>query len=458
MPVHQEDVKSSTMSGPRKLRFGAFEVDLQNQDLRKDGRQVKLERKPFQVMELLLRVRGRFVTRAELTRTLWPNLHVNFERSLNTAVNSLRKALGDSPQNPSYIETKPGLGYRFIAPVEEVTSNSLVAANPSANENCAKARYFLNKQTPADLHKASAYLQAAIDEDSRCVRAYADLTETYCLFALMDMMTPAEAGARAKSMAASAVELDRNNAVARGALGRVKRFFDWDWAGAAEEFRAAIVLDGNCSGTHQAYGSFLCSTGNTQSALLELRCAQELDPASPFINVEMAWVRYLARDFSGADEQCWKVLILEPTFAGAQHVLGLVHEQTGMYDEAVIEFQNALASGDERPAILAALGHARAKAGKMGEAKEALRGLERLSGKRYVSAYWHAVVCAGLGQKRAAIEWLEKALEQRDVWMVWLGVDPRFDDLRSVPEFESVLQQMGFDSARIATGPDVSTT
>ncbi|HLM98312.1 MAG TPA: winged helix-turn-helix domain-containing protein [Bryobacteraceae bacterium] len=445
MSTGQEDVKSAAVGVSRKVRFGTFEVDLDNQDLRKDGQQVKLERKPFQLMELLLRIRGRFVSRAELTRALWPDLHVNFERSLNTAVNSLRKALGDSPQNPSYIETKPGLGYRFIAPVQEIGSSPPAAAHASPNENCAKARYFLNKLTQADLHKASAYLQAALDEDSRCVRAYADLAETYCLFARMNMATPDEAGERARSLAAVAVELDPGSVAARAALGSVKQYFDWDWAGAADEFRKAIALDPGCASVHKAYGSFLSSTGNMQAAVDELHLAQRLDPISPAINAETAWVLYLARDFAAAHEQCWKVLALEPSFSAAQHVLGLVHEQMGMCDEAVIEFQNAQSSGDEQPAFVAALGHAWAKAGKVAKAKEALRELRGLSAKRYVSPYWHAIVCAALGQGLAAVEWLEKGFEQRDVWLAWLGVDPRFDDLRSSAGFQSVLQQMRFD-------------
>ena len=445
MPTGQEDVKLSLAGASRKLRFGTFEVDLDNQDLRKDGQQVKLERKPFQLMELLLRIRGRFVTRAELTRNLWPDLHVNFERSLNTAVNSLRKALGDSPQNPSYIETKPGLGYRFIAPVEEIESNPRVEAHSGTNENCAKARYFLNKLTQADLHKASAYLQAALDEDSRCVRAHADLAETYCLFARMNMTTPDEAGERARSLAATAVELDPNSAAARAALASVKQYFEWDWAGAADEFRKAIALDPSSATVHQAYGSFLSSTGNMPSAVDELRLAQRLDPISPAINVDTAWVLYLARDFEAAYEQCWKVLALEPSFGAAQHMLGLAHEQMGMCEEAVIEFQNAQSSGDEQPAFVAALGHAWAKVGKAAKAKEALRELRGLADKRYVSPYWHAIVCTGLGQSLVAVEWLEKAYQHRDVWLAWLGVDPRFDDLRSTPGFQSVLQQMRFD-------------
>ena len=456
MSLGQEDVKSFPTGAIPKLRFGEFEVDLENHDLRKAGRPVRLERKPFQVMELLLRIRGRFASRSELTRMLWPNLHVNFERSLNTAVNSLRKALGDSPQNPIYIETKPGLGYRFIAPVQEIGPPQ-PALPAGANENCAKARYFLNKQTQADLHKASAYLQAALDEDSRCVRAYADLAETYCGFALMDMVSPDEAGRRAKSLAATAVDLDPRDAAARAALGSVKQYFDWDWAGAEEEFHQAIALDANCAAAHRAYGCFLSATGKMQQAVEELRLAQRLDPVCASINVETAWVLYRARDFAAAHEQCWKVLALEPAFAAAQHVLGLVHEQTGLYDEAVIEFENAQASGDEQPAVVAAMGHAQAKAGKTAKAKEALRTLQRLSGKRYVSSYWHAVVCAGLGHDADALESLETAYRQRDVWLAWLGVDPRFEGLRSGAACRSLLRQMNIVSPEAMGLPQNST-
>lgn len=442
MPVGQEDVKSLPA---RKLRFGAFEVDLESRDLRKSGRQVKLQRKPFQVLELLLRIRGRFVSRAELTRTLWPGLHVNFDRSLNTAVNALRKALGDSSQNPGYIETRPGLGYRFVAPVQEIASNAVGVVNQDAYQNCAKARYFLNKQTQEDLHKGIAYFQAALDEDSRCAQAYAGLAETYWLFALMNMTPPGEAGARAKLLATTAVGLDPESAAARAALGSVKRFFEWDWAGAEEEFLRAVALDASCAAAHQAYGSFLSSIGNTQGALHELRLAEGLDPVSPAVNVESAWALYVARDFAGAHEQCWKMLVLEPSFGAAQHVLGLVHEQMQMFDESVIELQNAQSSGDEQPAVIAALGHAWANAGKIADAEETLHTLQQLSTKRYVSPYWHAIVCAGLRQNALAIEWLETAYQQRDVWLTWLRVDPRFDDLRTAAGFKSILHEMHFE-------------
>ena len=448
MSEGQEEIKPPSARG-RRLRFGAFEADLDSRELLTSGRQVKLERKPFQVLELLLRAPGRFVARAELTRELWPDLHVNFDRSLNTAVNALRKALGDSWRNPGYVETRPGQGYRFIAPVE-VIGNKTAAENQDAHQNCVKAGYFLNKRTQEDLHKAIAYFQAALADDAGFARAYAGLAETYCLLAQMNMASPGEAGSRAKELAATAVELEPDSAAARAAAACVKRFFEWDWLGAEEEYHRAVALDANCAAFHQAYGSFLASVGNTQEALHEFRLAQRLDPVSPAVNAEAAWALYLARDFAGAHEQCWKVLALEPSFGAAQHVLGLVYEQMRMYEEAVIELQNAQACGDEQPAVIAALGHAWAKAGKIAMAEETLGRLQQLSAKRYVSPYWHAIVYAGLRQNLLAIEWLETAHQQRDVWLTWLGVDPRFDDLRAAPGFQSILHKMHFELAEAA--------
>jgi len=445
MTAGQEDVKTLAKGTGNKLRFGEFEVDLSNKDLRKNGRQIRLERKPFQVMELLLRIRGRFVSRDELKRALWPDLHVNFERSLNTAVNSLRKALGDSPQNPRYVETRQGLGYRLVAPVEELTP---AGKNLGTSENCAKARFFLNKQTQADLHRASAYLQAALHEDDRCVRAHADMAETYCLTARMNMSTAQEAGVRARELAVKAVDLDPYSAEAHAALGQVRHYFDWDWTGAFEEFERAVGLDTNCAAAHRAYGAFLSCRGSSRRAVEALRTAQTLEPVSAAISAETAWALYVARDFDAAHEQCWKILALEPTFCAAQHVLGLVNEQMMMYDEAIIEFQNAQASGDEQPAFIAAAGHAWAKAGMTAKAKETLRTLRGLARKRYVSPYWNAIVCTGLDQCEAAIGWLQKASEERDVWLTWMGVDPRLDELRTSAEFQALARRLDLDVAR----------
>jgi TolB-like protein len=99
-------------------RFGIFEVDLLSREIRKRGMRMRLEEKPFRILELLLASPGKVVSRTTFHERLWPDAHVGFEHSLNTAVNKLRGLLGDSAQSPRFIETVPRRGYRFIAPVE----------------------------------------------------------------------------------------------------------------------------------------------------------------------------------------------------------------------------------------------------------------------------------------------------------------------------------------------------
>src|SRR2546423_5644999 len=99
------------------VRFGTFEVNLHSHELRKHGMRIRLEEKPFQILELLLDRAGHVVTRGMLRERLWPDTVVGYEHGLNTAVNKLRDLLGDSARSPRFVETLPGLGYRFIAPV-----------------------------------------------------------------------------------------------------------------------------------------------------------------------------------------------------------------------------------------------------------------------------------------------------------------------------------------------------
>src|SRR5258706_10694840 len=98
-------------------RFGTFEVNFQSRELRKHGMRIRLEEKPFQILEMLLDRAGDVVTRSMLRERLWPDTYVAYEHGLNTAVNKLRGLLGDSPRSPRFVETLPRLGYRFIAPV-----------------------------------------------------------------------------------------------------------------------------------------------------------------------------------------------------------------------------------------------------------------------------------------------------------------------------------------------------
>ncbi len=441
-----------------RLRFGAFEINPRERELRKFGLRVRLQQKPFQVLERLLWTPGEFVGREELARLLWPDLHVLFDRSLNTAVNAVRRALGDRGRNPRFIETRPGLGYVFIAPVERVTepgnehparaahANTAHRGNIEAYQEYLKGRYFANKMTEADIRKSIAYFESALTRSPNYALAFAGLADTWSLAAFHGLLPSQECISRAREWGEAALRTDHLLAEAHTSLARVKQFHDWDWAGAESSYQRALKLDPNDAAAHRHYAQHLSAMGRFEDARKEIAVAQELDPLSLVTNVEVAWILFTSRDFSGAAEQSWKTLAMEPRFAPAQNTLGLAYEQMGMLEEAIVELDNARVCSENHPAAVATLARGFATAGRLREAEESLADLKRVSRTRHISSYWFSLVYAGLGDCDRALESLEQAYQEHDVWLVWLKVEPRFDGLRRHARFEELLRRIGFSS------------
>src|SRR5438045_5731870 len=105
---------------PRCLRFGVFEVDLRTGQLTKSGLRLRLQEQPFQVLAMLVERPGELVSREELRSRLWPRTIVDFDHGLNKAINKIREALGDSAENPRFVETVARRGYRFLADVSPI--------------------------------------------------------------------------------------------------------------------------------------------------------------------------------------------------------------------------------------------------------------------------------------------------------------------------------------------------
>jgi Tol biopolymer transport system component/DNA-binding winged helix-turn-helix (wHTH) protein len=144
-------------SSSRFIRFGVFEVDLLSGELRKSGQKLRLGGQPFQILIILLEQPGEVVTREEFQKRLWPDTFVDVDHNLNTAINKIREALGDSSENPRFVETLPRRGYRFIGPI---TANGTDAAIAHAARNRSTS-----KPEPAARRKtlrATALLGAVI--------------------------------------------------------------------------------------------------------------------------------------------------------------------------------------------------------------------------------------------------------------------------------------------------------
>ncbi len=430
----------------KKLRFADFEVDFARRELRKRGVRVGLQHKPFRVLELLLQSPGELVTREQLSAFLWPDSHVSFERGLNTAVNSLRQVLGDSSRECLFIETRTGLGYSFSAPVQEVPEAKPKQVNNGAEgyQDYLKGRYFLDRMAEEEIHKAIAHFKSAAEDDSCTSFAHAGLADAYCYMALAGAARPADVSAKARSFAERAVANDPGLSLAHVSLARVRILFDWDWQSAQAAVGRALELDPYSAAAHTLHAALLRMAGGCEEALQICRRALALEPLSFPANLQLAGCLFAARQFKRAVDQCWKILTLESRFAPAQVLLALAYEQLGMYEEAVVEFQNAQNCSGFQAAAVSGLFHVCALAGLQSQADQTSFGLFRQERNRYVADYWRAVICLGQKQTGEALAFLEKSLAQRDPALLWLKADARFDVLQENPRFQELLRSLSF--------------
>jgi tetratricopeptide (TPR) repeat protein len=160
------------------------------------------------------------------------------------------------------------------------------------------------------------------------------------------------------------------------------------------------------------------------------------------INADIGWLSFFARQHDRAIEQLRKTLEMDPNFALAYWLLGLNKEQKGQLEEATADFRKAVSLSEDIPFALASLGHVLGRSGQREEAAAALEELLRLSARRYVSPHSIATVYIGLGQSTEALEWLNRAADERSNWIIFLNVDPVFDPLRDDPRFRNITDRL----------------
>jgi len=153
-------------------------------------------------------------------------------------------------------------------------------------------------------------------------------------------------------------------------------------------------------------------------------------------------VFYFSRQYDQAITQLQEVLDLSPNLPLATSRLGWSYVQKGMFKEAIGEMERAVTLSPDNTELFWMLGHAYAAAGKTAEARKILDDLHILAEKRYVLPYGFALIHTGLGENDEALEWLEKAYQDRNGWMPFLQVEPRLDPLRSDPRFQDLLRRM----------------
>src|SRR6266571_3467915 len=316
--------------------------------------------------------------------------------------------------------------------------------NREAYEFYLKGRHAWGRRAIEDLKKGVEYFQHAIAEDPNYSLAHAGIADCLVLLGLFGADNPREIMPQARAAAMKAIKLDESLGEAYASLGQIKLIYDWDWSAARANFQQAVSLNPTYPTAHQWHGEYLVSMGLFDQGVVELKRARDLDPLSLIINTNLGLNFYFARRYDLAIEQLECALELEPNFFRAHLHLGMCYERKLMYREAIAELEKAR-SISENSWTLAGLGHCHASFGARAEAEKFLDQLLELSRRQFVSCVTIAVVYAGFGNRvDQAMEWLERAYEERSGLLIWLKVWPIFDHLRSDARFVRLLRRIGF--------------
>lgn len=317
-------------------------------------------------------------------------------------------------------------------------------ANNGAYQLYMKGRYFWNKRTVDGVRKSLAYFQQAIASDPQYAVAYAGLADAYTAAGSYgySILPPREAMPQAEAAAKKALAIDDTLAEAHASLAYIKFIYDWDWAGAEQEFKRAIALNPAYDTAHHWYSHELMAMGRTDEAMDESRRAIELSPSDTVINEHLGWTYLMSRDYPHAAQSAGKALELDPNFLLAHRILAQADLYQGNYSGAIEEFQRGVDLSHGDPVSKAYLARAYAVSGRKDDAFRLLQELRQLSNKQYVPPAEIAEIQAALGQNEEAFRSLAKAFEDRESALVYLKVDRGYDPIRSDPRFAGLLKRL----------------
>ncbi|MFI5257146.1 MAG: protein kinase [Gemmatimonadales bacterium] len=305
-----------------------------------------------------------------------------------------------------------------------------------------RGRFAWNKRTQEGVAEAIEFFEQAIAEDPAYALAYTGLADAYALRVDYRSVPVAEGFEHAKLYARKALELDERLAEAHASLAWSVFIYDWDWAAAQREFRRAIELDPLYASAHQWYAFALASRGQLDKALVEGHTAQELDPSSVSVRRSLGWLYFYARQFAQTRYHLMRAITMNPAAEETYRVLGLTLALEGQSAESERVLRAAVRMKGAGSYTTATLGFALACAGKREEAARLAEELESLRERQYVSSVALATVHLGLGNHSRALDWAERAFEERRGWLAYLTVNPLVDPLRGDPRFDSLVARM----------------
>jgi len=485
----------------RFYEFDSFRIDIAERRLLRFDEPVPLTPKVFDVLLVLVENSGHTIGKDELMNRVWAETFVE-EGNLYRSISTLRRALGDRDDDLGFIKTVPKRGYRFDGDVREIleedeelvaekvtkyrlavrrdtethgnrdggrklTSSGLllVAApvfavlvlgailafnrasadtpdphsavkanrgttNDKAFELYRSGRDLWQNRSALGLHQATSNLEQAVQIDPNFALAHAALADAYAFD--VNLWRKAEAAAN------EAIRLDAGLGQPYATIGFVRTFWEWKLTEAESYFKQAISLSPDYATGHQWYSINLVLRRRGGASLAEMGRALELEPASLAINADLCQVLYFSHKFDEALDQCRRTLEMDPDFINAHAYLYDIYTAREMYAEAVAEYFKTEELSMTTPAYPGDLDDLRSTYAAGGIRAFWRRRARMLEGRNGADGYRIAKYKTRLGQHDEAINWLERAHQEREFDFVYFVADPSFRALHDNSRFRDL--------------------
>ena len=312
--------------------------------------------------------------------------------------------------------------------------------DPAANEAYLRGLYYFNRFNVGDFKKSLEYFEQAVDIDPGFALGWSGLAAAHLMIAYFGNEPPREAVMLARVAALKALELDDRHFAGHAALGWV-RLFSRDWPGAGQSFEEALRLNPNHAMTIHGYADYLMLSGRLEESLAQVRRARAIDPFTPTSNLPVPVHLYMMRRYDEAIAEAQELLKTDPNYP-VSWLLTLVYWQKGMLQEALAEHRKILTRMNDT-GLLEALEKGDAESGPRGAMRAMADEMAARSKMGHVDPFKVSSTYARAGEVNQAIEWLEKALERGSPELIYVGLRPDFDLLRSDPRYESLVQRFG---------------
>jgi adenylate cyclase len=317
--------------------------------------------------------------------------------------------------------------------------------NSEAYRQYLLGRSHLNKRTGDEVVRAIESFSRSVAQDSSFALAFAGLAECYTLAgnAGYGTLPREQAIANARTFASKALSLDESLAEAHASLAYVKFRIDWDWTAAETEFKRALQLKPGYARAHEWYALYLAIRRRFDESMAEMNRAQQLDPLSASVSTGIGRILHFERKFDEAVLQFKKTLDIDPQYAEAYFGMGMSYVLLRRYDDAITALNRALQLSGNRLVMVSMLALAQGLAGRKDEAQKIFDDMQAISKTTHVSPYYFGTASIGLGDVDRTFRYLDKAYEERDGILIYLGVDPIAETIWPDPRFAALMKKMG---------------